>query len=64
MNKETINSKINSNLNTKLIEIIDFSNQHKNHYDNGARGDISHITILIVSKDLKACPKLKESERS
>ena len=61
--KETINSKINSNLNTKLIEIIDFSNQHKNHYDNGARGDISHITILIVSKDFESMSKIERERK-
>ena len=61
--KETINSKINSNLDTKFIKIIDFSDQHKNHYDNGARGDTSHITIIIVSKDFENMPKVERERK-
>ena len=61
--KETINSKINSYLNTKYIKIIDFSNQHKNHYDNGTRGDTSHITILIVSKDFENMSKIERERK-
>ena len=61
--KETINSKINSNLDTKFIKIIDFSDQHKNHYDSGARGDTSHITIIIVSKDFENMPKIERERK-
>ena len=61
--KETINSKINSNLNIQFFKIIDFSDQHKNHYDNGSRGDTSHITLIVVSKDFKNMSKIQRERK-
>ena len=48
--KENIKIKINSKLSPDFIKIIDFSSQHKNHYDNKNSGPISHISLIIVSK--------------
>jgi len=61
--KETINSKIKSNLDTDFLKIIDFSDQHKNHYDNGSRGDTSHITLIVVSKDFQNMSKIQRERK-
>ena len=61
--KENINSKINSELNTHFLKIVDFSDQHKNHYDNGSRGDTSHITLIIVSKDFQNMSKIQRERK-
>ena len=61
--KETINSKINLQLNTQFLKIIDFSDQHKNHYDNGSRGDTSHITLIVVSKDFQNMSKINRERK-
>ena len=61
--KETINSKINLELNTHFLKIIDFSDQHKNHYDNGLRGDTSHITLIIVSNDFQNMSKIQRERK-
>ena len=61
--KETINSKINSELNTHFLKIVDFSDQHKNHYDNGSRGDTYHITLIIVSKDFQNMSKIQRERK-
>ena len=47
--KENIKIKINSNLSPDFIKIIDFSSQHKNHYDNKNSGPISHLSLTVVS---------------
>ena len=47
--KENIKIKINSNLSPDFIKIIDFSSQHKNHYDNKNSEPISHLSLIIVS---------------
>ena len=48
--KENIKIKINSNLYPEFIKIIDFSSQHKNHYENKNSGPVSHLSLIIVSK--------------
>tara|TARA_Y100000816_G_scaffold184796_1_gene133987 strand:- start:924 stop:1205 length:282 start_codon:yes stop_codon:yes gene_type:complete len=47
--KESINKKINDNLKPSFFKIINFSDQHKNHY-SGDNKDTSHIKIIIVSE--------------
>ena len=47
--EESINKKINDNLKPSFFKILNFSNQHKNHYE-GDNKDTSHIKIIIVSE--------------
>lgn len=61
--KETINSKINSNLNIQFFKIIDFSDQHKNHYDHESRGNTSHITLIIVSSDFDNLSRIERERK-
>ena len=61
--KETINSKIKSNLDIDFLKIIDFSDQHKNHYDNGSKGETSHITLIIVSLDFNNMTRIQRERK-
>ena len=47
--KESINKKINDQLKPSFFKIINFSDQHKNHYV-GENNDTSHIKLIIVSE--------------
>tara|TARA_Y100000996_G_C22169510_1_gene497998 strand:+ start:54 stop:335 length:282 start_codon:yes stop_codon:yes gene_type:complete len=47
--KESINKKINDQLKPSFFKIINFSDQHKNHYV-GENKDTSHIKLIIVSE--------------
>ncbi len=47
--EETIDKKINDNLKPSFFKILNFSDQHKNHYE-GDNKDTSHIKIIIVSE--------------
>tara|TARA_B100000073_G_C23659393_1_gene543917 strand:+ start:471 stop:752 length:282 start_codon:yes stop_codon:yes gene_type:complete len=46
--EESIDKKINDNLKPSFFKILNFSDQHKNHYA-GENKDTSHIKIIIVS---------------
>ena len=48
--EENIKTKIHSNLFPEFIKVIDFSSQHKNHYENKNSGAVSHLSLIIVSK--------------
>ena len=50
--EESIDKKINDNLKPSFFKIINFSDQHKNHYD-GDNKETSHIKIIIVSEIFK-----------
>ena len=50
--EESIDKKINDNLNPSFFKIINFSDQHKNHYE-GDNKDTSHIKIIIVSESFE-----------
>ena len=47
--EETIDKKINDNLKPSFFKILNFSDQHKNHYE-GDNTDTSHIKIIVVSE--------------
>ena len=47
--EESINKKINDQLKPSFFKILNFSDQHKNHYA-GENKDTSHIKIIIVSE--------------
>ena len=47
--EETIDKKINDNLKPSFLKILNFSDQHRNHYE-GDNNDTSHIKIIVVSE--------------
>ncbi len=47
--EETIDKKIKDNLKPSFFKILNFSDQHKNHYE-GDNKDTSHIKIIVVSE--------------
>ena len=47
--EETIDKKIKDNLKPSFFKIVNFSDQHKNHYE-GDNKDTSHIKIIVVSE--------------
>ena len=47
--EESIDKKINDILKPSFLKIINFYDQHKNHYE-GDNKDTSHIKIIIVSE--------------
>ena len=59
--EESIDKKINDNLNPSFFKIINFSDQHKNHYA-GDNKDTSHIKIIIVSESFDGYSRI-ERER-
>ena len=59
--EESIDKKINDNLSPSFFKIINFSDQHKNHYA-GDNKDTSHIKIIIVSESFDGHSRI-ERER-
>ena len=55
--EETITEKINEYFSPNFFKIINFSDQHKNHYldDNN---ETSHIKLIIVSKNFENLSKI------
>ena len=55
--EKIITEKINKNFLPDFFKIINFSDQHKNHYleDNN---DTSHIKLIIVSKNFDSLSKV------
>ena len=48
--EKNINRKINDFFKPSFFKIINFSDQHKNHY-SGENKDTSHIKLIIVSEE-------------
>ena len=59
--EETIDKKINDNLKPSFFKILNFSDQHKNHYE-GDNKDTSHIKIIVVSEHFSGHSRI-ERER-
>ena len=59
--EETINKKINDNLKPSFFKILNFSDQHKNHFEADNK-DTSHIKIIIVSESFDGHSRI-ERER-
>ena len=60
--EKTITKKINDNFSPDFFKIINFSDQHKNHFleDNN---DTSHIKLIIVSKDFENLSKIDRERK-
>jgi BolA protein len=61
--KKIITLKINSSLSPEFIKIIDFSSQHKNHFDNKTSGDTSHMSLIIVSDNFEGLSKISRERK-
>ena len=60
--ENTIDKKIKEHFRPNFLKIINFSDQHKNHYDRDNQ-DTSHIKIIIVSDTFKDLSRIDRERK-
>ena len=60
--EETITKKINNYFTPDFFRIVNFSDQHKNHYLE-ENDDTSHIKLIIVSKYFEDLSKIERERK-